>query len=158
MKTITIAQIQSEILETAMVATSTTLGDFESLQDLTDLLESIDTDSSDDFEIELPAGTVRVIHSDSIDKIQQDELKSDLYALGCFNASFLAGVLNMDQDVIESMQQSEAFEAVGKLVMSLGKLEELQSEYSSSDGYGHHFAHYDHEEHEAGYYLIFRTN
>ena len=100
----------------------------------------------------------RFIHTNDIDEVQQDELKSDEYMLGCFNASFLAGILDIDQDVIEAMQKAEAFEAVGKLVLSMDKLEELQEDYARLDGYGHHFNHYDGNEIEIGNYHIFRIN
>ena len=92
-----------------------------------------------DFEVD----GVRFISSDCIDKTQQDELSNDLYCLGCFNSWFIADVLNIDVDVIDAMQKAEAFEALGKLIISLGKLPELQSAYSSADGYGHHFNSYD---------------
>ena len=85
----------------------------------------------------------RFISYSSIDEVQKCELESDLYCLGCFNASFISSVLDIDQDVIEAMQEAEAFEAIGKLIISLGKLDELQSQYASCDGYGSHFNHYD---------------
>ena len=104
----------------------------------------------------------RFIHTDDIDQIQQDELSGDLYALGCSNAGFLSYILEIDCDVIASMQQSGAYEAVGKLIISMGALEEIQSEYVSMDGYGNHFNHYDGNEHELdtpdGMYHVFRIN
>ena len=92
-----------------------------------------------DFEV----NNVRFINSSDIDHIQCEELGNDEYILGCFNAWFIADVLGIDQDVIEAMQKVEAYEAVGKLIISLGKLEELQAAYASADGYGHHFNSYD---------------
>lgn len=109
---------------------------------------------TDDFEV----NDYRFIHAESIDKIQQDELSSDEYILGCFNDWFLAGILDIDVDVIQAMQKAEAYEEIGKLVLSMDKLEELQEAYSDADGYGHHFAHYDHQTHEIGEYYVFRTN
>jgi hypothetical protein len=97
-----------------------------------------------DFEVD----NVRFISSCSIDSIQQDELSSDLYCLGCFNACYIAEVTGIDQDAIEAMQKAEVFEAVGKLIISLDKLEELQYAYASADGYGHHFNSYDFGEEE----------
>lgn len=97
-----------------------------------------------DFEVD----GVRFINTDYIDRIQQDELSSDLYCLGCFNASFVASVTGIDQDVIEAMQKAEAYEAVGKLIISLDKLGELQEECASADGYGHYFNSYDSSEQE----------
>lgn len=96
-------------------------------------------DSTDDFTVD----NVRFIKSDCIDAIQQEELSDDLYVLGCFNDWFLADVLDIDVDVIQAMQKAEAFEALGKLVVSLNKLPELQAAYASADGYGHHFNSYD---------------
>ncbi len=93
----------------------------------------------DDFEI----NNVRFIKADCIDKIQQDEMKNDLYCLGCFNAWFISDCIDIDRDVIEAMQKAEAYEAIGKLIISLGKLEEMQEEYARLDGYGHHFNRYD---------------
>ena len=91
---------------------------------------------------------VRFIREDSIDAIQQDELANDLYMLGCFNANFISSIIEIDADVVESMQEAEAFEAIGKLIISLGKLEDMQQEYCSLDGYGHHFNGYDGSEEE----------
>ena len=99
---------------------------------------------SADFEVD----NVRFINSADIDRVQQEELSNDEYILGCFNAWFIADVPDIDQDVIEAMQKVEAYEAVGKLIISLGKLAELQAAYASADGYGHHFNHYDGNEEE----------
>jgi len=94
---------------------------------------------SDDFEV----NNVRFINASDIDRIQQAELEGDLYCLGCFNAWFLAGVTGIDAEVFEAMQKAEAYEAIGKLIVSLGTLEDLQQEYARQDGYGHHFNRYD---------------
>ena len=101
-------------------------------------------DGESDFEV----GNVRFINSDYIDEIQQEELSNDEYILGCFNACFIAGILEIDVDVIEAMQKAQAYEALGKLIISLGKIPELQAEYASSDGYGNHFNNYDGNEEE----------
>lgn len=97
-----------------------------------------------DFEVD----EVRFINFSEIDRIQCEELESDDYILGCFNAWFLSDVLEIDEEVIKAMQEAEAFEAIGKLIKSMDKLEELQADYSSTDGYGHHFNHYDGGEEE----------
>ncbi len=99
---------------------------------------------NDDFEVD----GVRFIADDVILDVLVDELGSDDYCLGCFNANFLAGVTGIDQNVFEAMQEAEAYEAVGKLIKSLDKLEEVASEYVSADGYGHHFNRYDFGEEE----------
>ncbi len=100
-----------------------------------------------DFEVD----GVRFIDEMDIDDIMADELSSDLYILGCFNDWFLADVLDVDVDVIQAMQQAEAFEAIGKLIISMGRLEQLVNDYVSADGYGHHFNHYDGSEETLGY-------
>lgn len=106
--------------------------------DYREVIENINNDY-DDFEV----NNVRFIKADCIDSIQQDELASDTYILGCFNDYFLADILNIDMDVIKSMQNAGAYEAIGKLVISMGALESLQQEYARLDGYGHHFNRYD---------------
>jgi hypothetical protein len=118
-----------------------------------DVVESISMEEND-FEVDLH----RFIRMDKIDEIQCEELASEEYVLGCFTDWFLADVLELDIDVIQALQKAEAFEALGKMVLSMDKLEELQQSYMSSDGYGHHFAHYDHNEHELGEYYAFRVN
>lgn len=99
-------------------------------------------DGEPDFEVD----DVRFISDDKIDGIQQEELGDDEYTLGCFNAWFLAGILEIDQDVIEAMQKAEAYEAIGKLIKSMNKIHELQQAYACADGYGHHFNGYDFSE------------
>ena len=97
----------------------------------------------DDAIITIDGSDWRFIREDAIDGIMQDELASDEYILGCLNDWLLADVLDMDIDVIQAMQKAEAHEALGKLVISTSKLQELQEKYVQADGYGHHFAHYD---------------
>lgn len=109
-----------------------------------DWKEVIQNIGEDDFTVD----NVRFIKADAIDSIQQDELSADEYMLGCFNAWFLSDVTGIDQDVFEAMQKSDACAAIGKLVISMGKLAELQQEYARQDGYGHHFNSYDFSEEE----------
>jgi len=108
----------------------------------------------DDFEV----NDYRFIRQDKIDKIQQEELGDDSYILGCFNAWFLADILDLPTQDIEDLQEKDCFDAIGYMVLKAGKIEELQEQYVSADGYGHHFAHYDHNEHELGKYYAFRVN
>lgn len=85
----------------------------------------------------------RFINDDVIDQIMQDELESDTYMLGCFNAWFLADILGTSTDAIEAIQKAEAYEGLGEMVLAGGHLEKLQKAYASADGYGHHFSGYD---------------
>lgn len=102
---------------------------------------------SEDFTLTASDGVeYRFINSANIDKIMQDELASDMYILGCFNSNFLADVLDLPEVLISAAQEAGAYEAVGETVMQLNKLEDLQQAYANADGYGHHFAYYDHDE------------
>lgn len=125
----------------------------DSITDMGDVCQSIIDGDAD-----IEASNYRLIRVDSIDDILESELGDDLYILGYFNADFLADILDIDYDAIKAMQDAEAFEAVGKLIISMDKIPDLAAAYSSADGYGHHFAHYDHETIEIGEYFAFKTN
>ncbi len=121
--------------------------------DVREVLENV-RDGEADFVVD----GCRFIADSSIDEIMCEEMAADAYMLGFFNAWFLADVTGISEDVIEAMQRAEAYDAIGKLVIELGKLEDLQSAYASADGYGHHFNSYDHSEHEVhGYYAFPRA-
>lgn len=113
----------------------------DSEPDWREVLENALNDA-DDFEV----NNVRFISDSAIDSIQQDELASDLYCLGCFNADFLADYLPLDADDIRNIQDAGAYEAVGKMILPV--IEDVQKGYISADGYGHHFNHYDFNEDE----------
>ncbi len=140
----------------------TTLGIKPNREDFDSIHEGTHQDGTEDFNCTIGGAEYRVIDEDYIDGIQQRELQDDEYTLGCFNAGFLSDILDIDYDVIEAMQQAEAFEAIGKLIISLGKVGELQEAYVRFDGYGHHFSHYDGSEEECscteGNFHVFRTN
>ena len=112
-------------------------------------------------EIDFEIDNYRFIQSEHIDKIQQEELSNDEYILGCFNDWFISSNCDIDIDVVQALQKAEAYEALGKLMLKNG-IEDLQSEYASVDGYGHHFAHYDGEgieiQIDGTWYYYFRTN
>jgi len=111
-------------------------------------------ENESDFEVD----NYRFIHSDDIDKIQQNELSGDAYMLGCFSAWFLADILNAPVGAIEAMQKAEAYEAIGLWILESDKIEELQEGHASQDGYGHHFSHYDGQENEFEEYYVFRIS
>ena len=140
--------------------------DIESIEcDLTaikEVIREVTSNIDEDFNVDVNGTEYRVINESEIDSIMCDELENDLYILGCFNDWFLSNVLEIDVDVIRAMQEAEAFEALGKLILSMNKLAELQSEYVSADGYGHHFNSYDGNEWntasvEGNSYYIFRV-
>lgn len=109
-------------------------------------------EEEEDFEV----SNYRFIHSDSIDQIQRDELKNDLWLIGNFNANFLAECSELPQELIEEGQKGEQYEAVGKAMLPY--IDEIQEEYARLDGYGHHFSFYDGETLEILNYFVFRTN
>lgn len=101
----------------------------------------------------------RVIHEDSIHDILVEELESDSYILGCFNASFIASCSNLDIEIIEALQQAEKYDVLGKHLIDNNHVDEIASGYASADGYGHHFAHYDgHEISLTNGWLMFKVN
>lgn len=123
-----------------------------------DRLEALEVIQQSDASYDFEVGNYRFIKSTHIDEIQQEELSNDLYTLGCFNASFLSGIVGVSIESLELMQKAEAFEGIGEMIVSGGYLAEVQAEYSSADSYGHHFAHCDHAEHEIGDWYAFKVN
>ena len=126
-----------------------------------ELVEKLESEV--EFTIDGSPGEYRFIATSYIDAIMQDELESDKYILGCFNANFLTHILNAPIEAIEAMQKAEAYEALGIWIIQSGKIEELQQKYVSADGYGHYFASYDSNELELtledqGLFHVFRTN
>ena len=109
--------------------------------DFRELTEQI-INEVNDFEME----DYRFIKVSEIDTIQQDELKSDLYVLGCFSDWFIADNTDLSLKVVQALQKAEAFEELGELIVD--DIETIQSEYVRMDGYGQHFGRYDGNEHE----------
>ena len=109
--------------------------------DFKELVEQL-IDEVDDFEME----DYRFIKVSEIDTIQRDELKDDLYILGCFNADFIANNTDLSLKVVQALQKAEAFGELGELIVD--DIETIQSEYVRMDGYGHYFGRYDGDEHE----------
>ena len=98
----------------------------------------------------------RFIEDSVISDIHEDEIGSDLYTLGMFNADFLSGVTNIPYKVFKALQSAEAWEEIGEMVEEF--VPEIAEEYARLDGYGHHFAHYDGHGHEVDDWHIFRVN
>ena len=104
-------------------------------------------------------GNHRYIHETIIDDILKEELESDAYILGCFNASFIASVTDWPLALIEAGQKGDEYDSIGQALIDDGHVAELAKAYASADGYGHHFAHYDGNEDmlDGGWYR-FRIN
>ena len=120
--------------------------------DLSERREIIESMDQDDFHV----GDYRFINMDEIDAIQRDELSSDTYMLGCFTAWFISDITGLDLDVVEKAQKDESFELLGALMEK--EIDKVQEQYSSMDGYGQHFNHYDGNQDEIGNFYMFRTN
>src|SRR5690348_610034 len=89
-------------------------------------------------DIEFEIDNVRFIHTDTIQEVLEDELASDEYVLGCFNASAIADATGWPIELIEIVQEGEQYEALGK-AMTGEHVAELARIYVQLDGYGHHF-------------------
>jgi hypothetical protein len=120
--------------------------DQHSMPDWKDVLSNLQN-NEDDFTVD----NVRFIADDNILSIMADDIFSDNYCLGCFNASFIASNSNLNFELVEACQQAEAFEAIGKALNDTldqdGK-ESFCEAYASADSYGHHFNGYDFSESE----------
>ena len=132
-----------------------TFCDIHSIDDWKEVTENL-LSASDDFEV----NDYRFIRASEIDKIQIEELSSDLYILGCFTDWFITENTNLPLKVVQALQKAEAYEELGELMID--SIEDIQAEYARLDGYGHHFAHYDHVTIEETFngieYYIFRVN
>lgn len=111
-----------------------------------DVLQCLLNDEQD-FEVD----NVRFIDSDVILSVMVDEIFSDDYTLGCFNAEFIADNSGLNYELVKACQQADAYSAIGQALNDT--LDEEQKEafcgaYASADGYGHHFNRYDFSESE----------
>jgi len=125
--------------------------------DWREVVENI-IDGETDFEVD----NVRFINTDNILEIMVDEIFSDNYILGCFNAGFIAGNSDLNYELVKACQSAEAYEAIGTALnntMTQDDKENFCAAYASADGYGHHFNHYDFGEEELpttrGFFHIF---
>lgn len=109
-------------------------------------------DEKEDFEIT----KYRFIHKNYIDNIMKEELSSDKYVLGCFNAWFIADITGLNCADVEEAQKNENYNLLGTLMLK--SIDEVVEKYISLDGYGHHFGHYDNYENEVDNYYYFRVN
>jgi len=112
--------------------------------DADEVIAHIEADDND-FEVD----GVRFIEDAAIDRIQQDELASDEYVLGCFADWLIADITGIDVDAVKDIQKSGQHDELGNIILTMpGALERLQAEYVRYDGYGAHFNHYNGEEDE----------
>ena len=115
-----------------------------------------------DGDIDIVAGNYRFIDKNHIDRIMCEEMESDPYILGCYNAWFIAENTDLSIDIVEALQEADKFDAIGQHIIDNDFVEAMQQSSVSYDGYGLHFAGYDGYEIEdllnvCGYY-VFRVN
>lgn len=99
-------------------------------------------DGSDDFTI----SDVRFIADSEILDVMVDEIFSDDYTLGCFNADFISSHTKLNSALVKACQDSAAFEAIGQAMndtMDRSDKVYFCDSYAMVDGYGHHFNSYD---------------
>ena len=124
-----------------------------------DLLADINFAICNDFTVDYDGREYRIIENDYIESIMKDELSSDTYLLGCFNAWFLSDIMNIPMDAIEKIQSSDCYDALGIIISNNDEMmNELVDKYISTDGAGHHFSSYDGSENDCGEYTVFCIN
>ena len=108
--------------------------------DKTELFAEVDS-GNENFEVDNYKFTT---HNEAVEEVS-NMYQCDEYLLGCFNASFISDVTNIDFRVIEALQKAEAFSELGMLILDyLDKdLTELSKEYIRLDGYGNALNSYD---------------
>ena len=124
-----------------------------------ELLENVNFAICNDFNVEYLGREYRIIESSDIEEIMKDELSSDTYLLGCFNARFLSDIMNIPMDAIEKIQNSDCCDALGIIISNNDEMmNKLVSSYISADGARHHFSSYDGSENDYGEYTVFCIN
>lgn len=121
-----------------------------------ELIETVGSEIYYDFDVSFDGREYRIIENCEIETVIKNELLDDEYLLGCFNAWFLADVMNIPACAIEKIQAADCSEALGMIVAANDEmLSELVGKYISADGAGHHFSSYDGSEGDAGEYTVF---
>ena len=124
-----------------------------------DLLADVNFSISDDFNIDYSGREYRIISNDNIEDVMKDELSSDTYILGCFNAWFLSDIMNIPSEAIEKIQSADGYDALGIIISNNDEMmDKLVSRYISADGAGDHFSSYDGSENDCGEYTVFCIN
>lgn len=126
-----------------------------------EFLDDIDQIDEEDNLFGLYGGEYKVLTEDEAYQAVTDDIKESLWA---FNASFLANITNLPEEVFKALsnQFENSNEAILKLVETTCGLETLVAEAIKADGYGHFLAPYDSDEQEYTLndttYYIYRTN
>ena len=92
---------------------------------------------------DITIGNYRFVAESAIDDILANELESDPYVLGCFNAYFITSHSTLDCEIVEALQAGDKYEALGNHLINNDCVKAMAQDYASADGYGHHFSQYD---------------
>lgn len=124
-----------------------------------DLLADINFAICNDFTVDYNGREYRIVDNNCIESIMKDELSSDTYMLGCFNAWFLSDIMNIPSEAIEKIQNADCHDALGIIISNNDEmLDSLVKKYISIDSAGHHFSSYDGSENDTGEYTVFCIN
>ena len=124
-----------------------------------ELLENVNFAICNDFNVEYLGREYRIIENDCIESIMKDELSSDTYLLGCFNAWFLSDITGIPSEAIEKIQSADCYDALGIIISNNDEMmDSLVKKYISTDSAGHHFGSYDGSENDCGEYTVFCIN
>ena len=109
------------------------------------LVEMTDKESVQAFVdgLEYPDTNYQIFTEDDARERVYDMYRGDDYMLGSFNPWFIADYVCLDTDTVETLQKSDAFEGIGRAIMSGGKFEEMMDNYIRLDGFGHALSSYD---------------
>ena len=110
-----------------------------------DLLKMTDKETVQAFinEEENYDNTYRILTEEEAREEVKNMYIGDAYMLGNFNASFLYNYVPVDMEIVEMLQQKEAFEALGQMVINTDTFDAMMEDYISADGYGHALNSYD---------------
>lgn len=124
-----------------------------------DLLEDVNFAICNDFTVDYDGREYRIIENDCIESIMKDELSSDTYMLGCFNAWFLSDIMDIPSEAIEKIQNADCCDALGIIISNNDEMMDyLVKKYISCDSAGHYFSTYDLSEDDCGEYTVFCIN
>lgn len=102
-----------------------------------------------------------VVAENYIQTAVEDNISSDEYVLGCFNAWFIANVTGWPLFLVEAAQTDEGRAKLGEAIVSEGFVPAMAEAYISADGAGHSLSGYDGTEHELnlslGCFSVFRN-
>jgi len=92
-----------------------------------------------DFEI----GDYRFLLVSRAAEIIAESYEGDPYLIGSFSPWFLSDFLDAPTEIIEQIQESDGYEALGNWIIEKGVLEEMIAETIRLDGVGHMASSYD---------------